>query len=406
MKYTNILEKILCVFNLIKTDWASISFLIVVTLLLILLGCKKISKKATTITILISYISFLGYTIFTYNKELGAIGDNLMDNLFTNIYFPSTYTYLFVLIIIDIVTITSFLNNKRSNVYKWVHGICFLLIQFILVLILELLSKSKIDLFSKTSLFSSKDLVMLLELSINIFITWIIVNIFIYITNLITEKITLSSIQPSHSKEKNDTPVNMNNLVVDIDTSNSLTVEQPENNFIPNESLIENNQVLETNINIPNETLINNNQVLETTIPNTNTNETVNILTNHINSNILEPTPVPEVRNTTNVNLEDLIPKNRENIIPQTTPSNTIFEHILNNNLPYIKEETTKEEHKETDNYTLNDYRIFNKMLKEIKEYNQNNTVTIDKNLEYRLITKYSTETFNMFKQMLKIYSH
>ena len=45
-------------------------------------------------------------------------------------------------------------------------------------------------------------------------------------------------------------------------------------------------------------------------------------------------------------------------------------------------------------------------MLKEIKEHNQSNTITIDKDLEYRLITKYSTETFNMFKKMLQIYSN
>ena len=43
----------------------------------------------------------------------------------------------------------------------------------------------------------------------------------------------------------------------------------------------------------------------------------------------------------------------------------------------------------EKNTYTLNDYRIFNKMLKDIKEHNQNNSITIDKNLEYRLITKY-----------------
>ena len=56
--------------------------------------------------------------------------------------------------------------------------------------------------------------------------------------------------------------------------------------------------------------------------------------------------------------------------------------------------------------YSLNDYRIFNKMLKDIKEHNQSNTIQIDKMLEYRLITKYSSETYDMFKRMLKNYSN
>ena len=79
---------------------------------------------------------------------------------------------------------------------------------------------------------------------------------------------------------------------------------------------------------------------------------------------------------------------------------------ILNNNLSFIKEEI-KEDFTEVKNtYTLNDYRIFNKMLKDIKEHNGNNSVTIDKMMEYRLITKYSNEAYDMFKTMLKIYSN
>ena len=45
-------------------------------------------------------------------------------------------------------------------------------------------------------------------------------------------------------------------------------------------------------------------------------------------------------------------------------------------------------------------------MLKDIREHNQSNSITIDKNLEYRLITKYSSATYDMFKTMLKIYSN
>ena len=38
----------------------------------------------------------------------------------------------------------------------------------------------------------------------------------------------------------------------------------------------------------------------------------------------------------------------------------------------------------ERDTYTLNDYRIFNKMLKDIREHNASSRISIDKNLEYR----------------------
>ena len=55
--------------------------------------------------------------------------------------------------------------------------------------------------------------------------------------------------------------------------------------------------------------------------------------------------------------------------------------------------------------YTFDDYRLFNKMLKDIREYTQSNFIIIDKKLESRLITKYSSESYDIFKKMLEIYS-
>ena len=45
-------------------------------------------------------------------------------------------------------------------------------------------------------------------------------------------------------------------------------------------------------------------------------------------------------------------------------------------------------------------------MLKDIKDHNESSRISIDKNLEYRLITKYSNETYESFKRMLKNYSN
>ena len=103
--------------------------------------------------------------------------------------------------------------------------------------------------------------------------------------------------------------------------------------------------------------------------------------------------------------LSSFIPKQNELALLTTNIT------MSNNNIPLIKEESKSTVLKTTvleerDTYTLNDYRIFNKMLKDIKEHNDGSVISIDKNLEYRLITKYSTEKYNMFKKMLKIYSN
>ena len=102
--------------------------------------------------------------------------------------------------------------------------------------------------------------------------------------------------------------------------------------------------------------------------------------------------------------LSSLIPKQ-----PDLTILNNIVNEPIITEVPTSVETVTVEETKvieERDTYTLNDYKIFNKMLKDIKEHNEGSVISIDKNLEYRLITKYSTEKYDMFKKMLKIYSN
>lgn len=98
---------------------------------------------------IISYLILFIITISNNYKALSKVFDSISTNLFTNIYFPSTYTYLFVLLIVDIVTITSLLNIKVEKIYKIANGLCFFTIKFILVLIMEVVAKNNIDIFSK-----------------------------------------------------------------------------------------------------------------------------------------------------------------------------------------------------------------------------------------------------------------
>lgn len=394
MKYTNILEKLMCIVEIISANWMYSAFLGAVLLLLILLAIKLISKKTCFISILTIHLCLLGYTIFINNKELGSIGNDLINDFFMNIYFPSTYVYLFILAFIDIATIVSVMSSTCSKVYKWINGIFFFIIQFISVLILELLSKNKIDIFSQTSLFTNKNLIMLLEFSINVFIVWILTIIFVYTTNIITEKISLSRIKHK-TKESDLTVADMTTLTADIDLTKETnpTEEQPEPVYI-NQSVV---PVVEP-IQVPYIEPIQEPVNMEN---NLNTNINNNIITPVLNIEpVINTTPVLEV-NTQEVvseplNIEELIPQKTETIIP---------EPIMNTN-PINFQENIIEENKDETNYTLNDYRIFNKMLKEIKEHNHSNTITINKDLEYRLITKYSTETYNMFKKMLKTYAN
>lgn len=392
MTYTSIFEKILILFKMISTSWIYIIFTLVAILLITLLALKKISKKNCFILLTIATELILISTICLNYNSMSKLANSIIDNIFTTIYFPSAYAYLFILIIINTVTITSLLNKKSPKTYKTLNGIIFLITNFVLTLILKVIATENIDIFKKESLFTNTNIINLLEFSINIFIIWLIALTAIYLINIITERIIISRenkklITNPAITISNEINISDQDLEKEYLDTNS-TLKQPVQAIIPKENQYK---------FLPNFT-VNTKEIEEVS------NQFIPSFTSK------KETYSYNFQDNNTFDLSAFIPKKQEvkpiNIIDNTSKNtNKVFEQILNNKLPLLEEkETTVEEVKNT--YTLNDYRIFNKMLKDIREHNQSNSITIDKNLEYRLITKYSTETYNMFKTMLKIYSN
>lgn len=435
MKYTTIFEKIACLFDIVSDSWLYITFLAVTTILIILFCCKKISKRTCFLFITLACFIVFGFILYQYFEPISKMMNNLIEHLFTEIYFPSAYAYLFILLIINVITIGSLLNPHIIKTYKTIHGICFIMINFILTIVLEMISKNEIDIFSKKSLFSNTDFVILLEFSMNIFILWLISLLAGYIINIATERITVSGEKKNEIKGLSITPelevaiaeeelqqeYNEEEKIPAITTTseiNSFTIDPVDTNqkhFIPEISTSMDQLLETTNIDVPE-------FVPQPAYSTINSSETTGTITRELDYSVLNEniTISNNINQENTFDLSSLIPKKQEikpiisNYESNQTTTNTheLFERILKNDLPLTYSESIKQEIKsapietDKDTYTLNDYRIFNKMLKDIREHNQSNSVQIDKNLEYRLITKYSTETYDMFKKMLKIYSN
>ncbi len=407
MKYTSIFEKLFSLISIINTTWINLVFLGIIVLSIIFYSRKKISKKTCFILSTISTFLLIGYVIFNNSSSLATVFDSIMDDLFTNIYFPSTYAYLFVYFFMNISILGSLINIKHKSTYKTIHGVFFIIINFLFALILEFIASNKIDIFKKTSLFSNKNLIILLELSIMVFVFWLLTLGLVYLSTVISDRIILK--QEKKELEKDAHLKNANVLEATV----AIPEEVGEKNTSPvpamNTSLIENNENLNTDTTpsyhfiptMPNHSM--NQQTTESikdTIP--------PFMTSYPTHEFATPVNNRNDIQENSFDLSSFIPKKPERqIITPVNNNNTVLEQILNNSLPYIQENPEQiklEEEKNT--YTLNDYRIFNKMLKDIREHNHNNSITIDKNLEYRLITKYSTETYDLFKRMLKNYSN
>ena len=394
MKYTSIFEKIQCVGELISGSIIYPIFLGIFALLVILLFINKIKNRKVIILMAISYLILLIITICSNYNALSDVFDSIATNIFTNIYFPSTHMYLFTLILVDIVTACSFLNVKCDKVYRISNGICFFVTNFIMVLILEVVSKNEIDIFSKESLFSNVDLVMLLELSIGIFIIWLLSLAVIYITDKVTER--LVDTNEKTVKVAN----NSNTLVVDNVKEEVNIVPELQNKQPSTVSAVSNIKMepARDSFNLNDLNISSASQYVDPTSQYMN-NSTSYIVPDYI---------VPEVEKSV-----DLV----QNNVNDNVDSNILLDKLLHNGLPVIKDNekeinsnhsVLKDSHDTNvkKDYTLNDYRIFNKMLKEVKEMNNGNIINIDRDLEYKLILKYSKEEYNLFKGMLKNYSN
>ena len=407
MKYTSTFEKLFSLISIINTTWINLVFLGIIVLSIIFYSRKKISKKTCFILSTISTFLLIGYVIFNNSSSLAPVFDSIMDDLFTNIYFPSTYAYLFVYFFMNISILGSLINIKHKSTYKTIHGVFFIIINFLFALILEFIASNKIDIFKKTSLFSNKNLIVLLELSIMVFVFWLLTLGLVYLSTVISDRIILK--QEKKELEKDAHLKNVNGLEATVAIPEEVGEKNTSTVPTMNTNLIENNENLNTDTTpsyhfiptMPNHSM--NQQTTESikdTIP--------PFMTSYPTHEFATPVNNRNDIQENSFDLSSFIPKKPERqIITPMNNNNTVLEQILNNSLPYIQENPEQiklEEEKNT--YTLNDYRIFNKMLKDIREHNHNNSITIDKNLEYRLITKYSTETYDLFKRMLKNYSN
>ena len=78
---------------------------------------KVINKKQYVLSMIMSFVMILGFTIGDNYSVLSNTFDKFMTTIFENVYFPSIYVYIASILIIFISLIISILNIKIKNIY-------------------------------------------------------------------------------------------------------------------------------------------------------------------------------------------------------------------------------------------------------------------------------------------------
>ncbi len=183
-----LLERIKVTLSLVISSPLFLVLLLGITLMLV--DVYFISKKSKKVKIAYIIVSLLivGLLSHNYLEPLLSVLDTIGKNIITIIYFPSVLEYMLILIASLIILIISAVSKKTNKHVKVVNLIVFIVNIFIFFLILDELSKNKVDLTNKVSIYSNEILMSLFELSVIIFALWIIGLVIYKIINKLIHK--------------------------------------------------------------------------------------------------------------------------------------------------------------------------------------------------------------------------
>lgn len=455
MSYLSIAEKFKILFDMILDFKFIFIFLGVLVIATFLYLIKKIDNRKYIMIITLSLLLILGIDIVINYKELAEVFDNFMTIFFSNIYFPSVYVYVGTLLIVAIAFITSMFNKMLNKIYKIINGITFVMNNILLAIILNIIAKNKIDVFTPNELYTNINLVAVLEISIGLFVLWVLSLIVVYTTSVICDRIGnkrrefvtcdinsdvegIDITKDTSSYNNVLTPVE---AVSEVKKPSIVTYEIESNNVEP--EVIEEVSNVDTNVGTDNVKENNNNvvtfdDILNGRIP-VNYYENVLSVDEH---DIVNPQEVFEnkykeykeksnieafqdIVNDANedkvviiknnkakdnlrintVTLDSLEDKNDivDTMVTSESSSNENISEVTNelDNTGKIDVVTSNKEIRK-DSYSLDDYKKFIAMLGELKDFTNSNNVSIDDAVTISLINNYSIDDCLKFKEILE----
>lgn len=280
MTYLSLFEKLRILFDLLLNFKVVLVLVLLLLVLTFIYTIKKISSRKYILLVLLLLLIMFIISIIKNYEILSNTFDNFTTIFFSNIYFPSIYVYIGILTISLIIFITSILNRKRRKIYKIINSSLFIINNILLIILLNIIAKNKIDVFSISSVYTNKSLVAILEISTGLFIVWILVVLVIYLTNSICDKSDKKLVvvnsdlgvktnrtvlkQNKRLSKKNVKLSRENNILVQ--SNNKLTEERNILVQSNNKLVKDNNLLVDTNNKLTNENNIlveNNNKLTE-----------------------------------------------------------------------------------------------------------------------------------------------
>lgn len=455
MSYLSIVEKFKILFDMILDVKFIFIFLGVLVIATFLYLIKKIDNRKYIMIITLSLLLILGIDIVINYKELAEVFDNFMTIFFSNIYFPSVYVYVGTLLIVAIAFITSMFSKMLNKIYKIINGITFVMNNILLVIILNIIAKNKIDVFTPNELYTNINLVAVLEISIGLFVLWVLSLIVVYTTSVICDRIgnkrrefvtcdinsDVAGIDITKDTSSYNNVLTPVEAVSEVKEPSIVTYEIESNNVEP--EVIEEVSNVDTNVGTDdvkenNSNVVTFDDILNGRIP-VNYYENVLSVDEHdiVNPQEVFENKYKEYKEKSNIeSFQDIVNdanedkvviiknnKAKDNLRINTVTldsledKNNIVDTMVTSessgseNISEVTNEldntgkidvVTSNEEISKDSYSLDDYKKFIAMLGELKDFTNSNNVSIDDAVTISLINNYSIDDCLKFKEILE----
>lgn len=165
-----------------------VAIVILVALAILLVATNTKTKKISKFICVAIYGSITIVSIMFYREQLFDMFDYMMNNLFIAVYFPNLAIYFAAIITTNIILWISIFNRKITKWIRAINTTIFCIIHYLLILIINIINKSKLNIFDQTSIYQNKNALGLIELSSTIFVAWILFLIIYKIIRIYQQK--------------------------------------------------------------------------------------------------------------------------------------------------------------------------------------------------------------------------
>lgn len=192
--------------SLISSEVFILVLLELAILIIAMIFKNLMNKKVVRNTSIIASLVVLGFYISNYVSTVVVFINNVSTRLIEVIYFPTTLEFMLVMIVSLVIMAATLLSSNTNKYIKILNTVLPITISFLFLSIIEYINVNNIP-FDEFSVFTNPILMSLYELSMGLFMSWIIALLVIKIDKFIINSITSTS-------EVKDTNLNLVTVTV------------------------------------------------------------------------------------------------------------------------------------------------------------------------------------------------